>query len=75
MSLGIIYMYPKVDHSTDYERITVELCAVAEVDYHGFYRTETISNYSFLIRLTMSNIFAQYIYDILAKFETRYPNI
>jgi hypothetical protein len=35
-------LYPEIDHNTNYGRLTLEMCAIAQVDYHGSYRTQTI---------------------------------
>ncbi len=79
---------PEIDHHTNYGRLTLEMCAVAQVEYHESYRSQTIL-FSHQIPQTglipnpsddteyipTRHIFAQWIDDILAKFETRYPHI
>jgi hypothetical protein len=79
-------LYPEIDHNTNYGRLTLEMCAIAQVDYEGSYRTQTIL-FSHQIPQIIPNpsddaeyiptrhIFAQWIDDILSKFETRYPHI
>ena len=87
-NLNGYHLYPDIDHNTNYGRLTMEMCAVAQVDYHGSYRTETIlfSNQIAQTGLIPNpsddseyvptrHIFAQWIDDILAKFETRYPHV
>jgi hypothetical protein len=72
------HLYPAIDHNTSYGRLTLEMCAVAQVDYNGSYRTETIlfSNQIDQTGLTPNpsddseyvptrHIFAQWIDDIL----------
>ncbi len=35
-------LYPEIDHNKNYGRLTLKMCAVAQVDYHGSYRSKTI---------------------------------
>jgi hypothetical protein len=81
-------LYPEIDHNTNYGRLTLEMCAIAQVDYHGSYRREKIlfSNQIAQTGLISNSsddaeyvptrhIFAQWIDDIVAKFKTRYPHL
>ncbi len=51
-------LYPEIDHNTDYGRLTLEMCAVAQVDYHGSYRTQTIlfSDPSYLLSFKINSV-------------------
>jgi hypothetical protein len=80
--------YQDIDHTTPYGRLTLEMCAIAQVDYNYYYRQATsLSSYHIPQTSLLPNpnaeseyvktnhIFSHWVDGILTQFQTRYPRI
>jgi hypothetical protein len=80
--------YQDIDHTTSHGRLTLEMCAIAQVDYNYYYcQATSLSSYLLPTTSLLSNpsadseyvktnhIFSQWVDGILSQFQTRYPRI